>query len=239
MIHCYFELCSKIWGGNPATEQITGGIETTDINAGQQEEGHGEDIGHEEEAETEDEEEEEGDAVVNQQSLTDSSRKRRAQLDSTLSQYKQQKMKKKVPADAQMLTFAKEEYELRRKMVKSMEKMEEEHSSTMKELSTSLKTLSDSVASAFSALNQVLLRPPAIQQPFAPPHVNYPQHYNTQVHPPFTPSPSSYFHPIPHPHTPTSVASSRTPTPSSLSHSTPDINNLRILTPINFDDDDC
>ena len=27
----YYELCDKIWGGSPATEQIEGGLETSDI----------------------------------------------------------------------------------------------------------------------------------------------------------------------------------------------------------------
>ena len=27
----YFELCEKIWGGSPATEQMQGGVETTDL----------------------------------------------------------------------------------------------------------------------------------------------------------------------------------------------------------------
>ena len=42
-----------IWGGNPDTEQISGGIEISDINVGQHEEGDVQDIGNEEEEEEE------------------------------------------------------------------------------------------------------------------------------------------------------------------------------------------
>ena len=32
MVLLYYELCEKIWGGSPATQQIDNGIESTDIN---------------------------------------------------------------------------------------------------------------------------------------------------------------------------------------------------------------
>ena len=32
----YYELCSQIWGGSPATEQLSGGIETADMDGGHQ-----------------------------------------------------------------------------------------------------------------------------------------------------------------------------------------------------------
>ena len=31
VVFIYYELCEKIWGGSPATDQIDGGLETTDI----------------------------------------------------------------------------------------------------------------------------------------------------------------------------------------------------------------
>ena len=121
-------------------------------------------------------------------------RKRRKQLDSTLSQYKQQKMKKKVSADTQMMTYAAEELEMKRKMMEKMDLLGKEHRQTMSELASSLKTLSDSVTNAFSALNQVLLRQSYHQQPLAPltvvPQPNYAHHYNMPVGSTFIPSSS-------------------------------------------------
>lgn len=32
VIYCYYDLCEKIWGGSPATNQLVGGVETTDLN---------------------------------------------------------------------------------------------------------------------------------------------------------------------------------------------------------------
>ena len=29
---CYFNLCNKIWGGSPATVQISSGLENTDLS---------------------------------------------------------------------------------------------------------------------------------------------------------------------------------------------------------------
>ena len=173
--------------------------------------------------------------------------KRRKQLDSALSQYKQQKMKKKVSADTQMMTYAAEELEIKRKMMEKMDLLGNEHRQTMSELASSLKTLSDSVSNAFSALNLVLLRQSYHQQPLAPPTViappNYAHHYNMPGGSTFIPSSSPYYCPIPqNPPTPNSSSTSRMSTPLPMPQgpspaSITTYDNVSVLAPVHLDDD--
>ena len=145
-------------------------------------------------------------------------------------------MKKKVSADTQLMAFAEEELQLKKKMVEKMDCLAKEHAKTMSDLSSSLKTLSDSISSAFTSLNQVLL-PNMYQQPLAPrpvpPHPNYTHHYNMQV-----PSSMSYFCPVSPPLSiPTSQSHSLISSPSSMPQTPQNTyDDVPVLTPIHFDD---
>ena len=100
VIYCYFELCEKIWGGSPATDQIDTGVETVELN-----EQPDEDVQQEESVR---DESENGGSSVNDQTATQQpihadtqpqiavqiGRKRCEQLSSTLNNYKQQKINK-------------------------------------------------------------------------------------------------------------------------------------------------
>ena len=180
MIYCYFELCEKIWAGSPAIEQIDG-VETVELNSLQDdndegEEKQGESSGNQstttdlqtdnrDDSSTTQLEGSEDVAVTTDQEI---GRKRRTQLNSTLDSYKQQKLKKKMPADTQLVHFAEEELLIKKQMMERFESVSKDHKDTMNQLTSNLKTLSDSVTNAFSVLQQILLhpRPGPIQQPF-------------------------------------------------------------------------
>ena len=158
-------------------------------------------------------------------------------------------MKKKVSADTQMMTYVEEELEIKRKLMINMKSMGKEHRQTMNDLSSSLKTLSDSIASAFSTLNQVLVRPSLYHQPLAPqpvashpnyPHPHYPQHYDTHQGSPIIPATSPHFLPIPYPpSTQASSSISRISTPSPMTQRPQtSYDDVPALSPINFDDND-
>ena len=115
------------------------------------------------------------------------------------------------------MTYAAEGVEMKRKMVEKMDSLGKEHRQTMSELASSLKTLSDSVASAFSALNQVLVCE-SYQQTLAPPTIvpqsNYAHRYSLPVGPTFILSSSPYYYQIPQlPLTPSSSSGSSMSTP--------------------------
>ena len=191
VVYLYYDLCAKIWGGSPATEQIDTGLETEDLNVSSLEptdtSPSQEDTGIDEELD-EDNDESSNQQQNNEENMTSSDptssnqtsssstshlseldssagsrigRKRRAdgQTCSVLNSYKQQKLKKKVSADSQILHFAEREIELKERMMERMDTMDKDHRETMNCLISNLKTLTDTMASAFSLLQQSLQRP--------------------------------------------------------------------------------
>ena len=68
--------------------------------------------------------------------------------------YKQQKLKKKISADKQLMHFAEQELELQKRMMERLETSDKEHREMMNSLTANLKTLSDTMSTAFSLLQQ-------------------------------------------------------------------------------------
>lgn len=174
-MYLYFELCAKIWGGSPATEQMSkgtyanklvlfiilarflssdAGIETQKINETRSDkpeqargrgadetqsqvdvQGRGNAQGRGDASEesdmplsvpssstTESSTSSDGDSTVNGATeAVQIGRKRWQQFSDTLAGYKQEKMKKKLAADAQMVHFAKKELELKERMFQQLE----------------------------------------------------------------------------------------------------------------------
>ena len=194
MIYCYFELCEKIWGGSPATEQIESGVETAEVPESLYDEDDQEESSNSTGATQQEQQNGSNtNATTQEQQATPSStgststptnggatqeqtpvqvgRKRREQLSNTLGSYRQQKLKKKVPADSQMMRIAERELEMKEKMMDQFDKVTSEHKDTMKKLASNLETLSDTISNAFSMLQQSLMPGPG------PSHLpRYPTH---------------------------------------------------------------
>ena len=173
----YYELCEKIWGGSPATQQIASGVESHDLLCngpssssssvsftppsdlelstypasfnpdesidGDNNCGDIEDQGRQEHS------------VVNE---------RRKLLDSTLSNYKQAKLKRKLPSDAQLVGIAKEELAMKKHFLDQMETMDRQYQDSMAQLSSNMVKISNSIANGFSLLQTLLVT----QQPMYP-----------------------------------------------------------------------
>ena len=90
---------------------------------------------------------------------------RRELLDSTLKDYRQAKMKRKLPMDAQLVGVAKEELALKKKLVEQMERTEKQHQDSISQLFSSMEKISGSIADGFSLLKTFLLPPPTHHQP--------------------------------------------------------------------------
>ena len=61
---------------------------------------------------------------------------RRELLGARLAGYKQEKLKRKIPVDAQMLSCTKEDLQLKKRMIQHMDKMDSQHDESMKKLSS-------------------------------------------------------------------------------------------------------
>ena len=95
-------------------------------------------------------------------------KQRREFLDDKLKNYKQEKMKRKLPVDTQLLGCAQEELKIKRQLVKQMDKMDQRYAENMDKMSRSMEKLTESIADGFALLKQLMM----YQQP--PPGV-YPQ----------------------------------------------------------------
>ncbi len=195
----YYELCERIWGGSPATDQIEGGLETGDIDPTSSESvieqspespvSQGESCGSNSSDPKEPEslachdDSEESTATTPASVPQSAVGHRRKLLDAKLSNFKQEKLKRKLPVDSQLLSCAQEELRIKRKLVDQMDRMEKQYSKNMSRLSTNMEKLTNSIANGFSILQNLV----GLQS-------MYPHPQPSQVYPfqPSMPSPGPY-----------------------------------------------
>lgn len=178
----YFELCEKIWGGSPATEQIDSGIESIDhsahvaTNEGAESRSTGEGL-----ADSQPVCDNMPTSANSQSSTTpssDSVQQRRALLNDKLSNYKQAKLKRKLPAESQLVGCVKEDIALKKRMIEQMETMDKKHQEQMQKMSDSLEKLTNSISGGFDLLRHMLAPPqPMHPQSMYPHHSPFPQSY--------------------------------------------------------------
>lgn len=82
-------------------------------------------------------------------------------LDEKLKNYRQDKMKRKLPVDAQILGCAQEELAIKRRLVEQVNKMDQKYADTMDKMSQNMEKLTNSIADGFVLLKQMM----AYQQP--------------------------------------------------------------------------
>ena len=179
VVFLYFELCEKIWGGSPATTEISGGIESTELTQGIEPAN----VTDESLNDPSDDGNERDESTSSSTDGTERSviQRRRAQLDEMMQTHKQAKMAKKMPQDAQALAIATEELDLKRQMLRQIEQMDKQHMSEMSKLTSTMDKISDSIAAFSNILGSMVSQPfqprphapinPPIfpQQPYAPP----------------------------------------------------------------------
>ena len=151
VVFLYFDLCKHIWGGSPATEQIVSGVESIDMDLEGATTSSTETAGSASLNSSIDEDDRVQSKDDNRDAEGDSSmttaQQRRELLGSQLSSYKQEKLKRKLPVDSQLLNCAKEDLQLKKKLVDQMDQMDQLHSEQMKKLSTNMENLTSSITS--------------------------------------------------------------------------------------------
>ena len=156
----YFELCEKIWGGAPATEQLSSGLETSDIQADNADKDHGDRC----------EEERSQDTLTKDSDKTTTGAEevntRRALLNEKLSGYKTEKLKRKLPVDTQLVACAKEELQIKRQLIDQMDQMEKDHCKTMEKLAGNLEKLTNSMSQGFNVLQTLMCQNVPLHQPY-------------------------------------------------------------------------
>lgn len=87
-------------------------------------------------------------------------------------------MKRKLPIDAQMLSCAKEDLVIKKRLVEQMDKFDKEYSDSMQRLTSNMEKTGNSIAEGFSVLKQ-LICPQHVQPPFPYPPLMYNTHSST------------------------------------------------------------
>ena len=163
----YYELCEKVWGGSPATQQLDTGIESTDLNdvtdptpSPTGSSGNGEA-----------DESTRNDSIVE---LTDEGQRQeqtvnswRQYLDRKLSGHKTEKMKRKLPIGVQVLACAKEDLAVKKRLVEQMDKFDKKYSESMQILTSNMEKIGNSIAEGFNVLNNLI--GPQPPYPYPPP----------------------------------------------------------------------
>ena len=175
VVMLYYELCERIWAGSPATEQIGAGVESVDIDSAASVSGttstlnephdHGANDHGDEESAGEESNEGESAAVPGTppnppaQGASSDVNNRRELLNDRLKTFRQEKLKRKLPVDVQLLECAKEELAIKKQLIEHMSTADKEYRENMSKLSNNMEKLTNSIADGFSLLRNVLHTP--------------------------------------------------------------------------------
>ena len=186
VVYLYFELCEAVWGGSPATCEIDMGLESGDIASvnnhttsdASETLGENESNVHIHANGSGDEGGADGGRAVSTPLVV---QQRRHLLNEKLATYKQEKLKRKISTDIQLLECAKEEIKIKRQLLDQMEKVDSDYKENITLLTKNVEKLTDSIAEGFSMFRNVLcgarsgmyMQPPqlsAYQQSIYSPH---------------------------------------------------------------------
>ena len=168
IVSLFFDLCSDIWGGSPATENLVIGEDSS---------ASGPEIEQEKEVSGEDDDvsmlikNQKGEKphevlksdVDNVRSATASSSTgiesdpiARRGLISNISEYRKSKLVRKTLKDAQMINLAKHDYELKKKIVEEMSESDKEFKNNIKTMTDCMQSVSRSLENGFTSLNALI-----------------------------------------------------------------------------------
>uniref|UniRef100_A0A1X7UY57 Uncharacterized protein n=1 Tax=Amphimedon queenslandica TaxID=400682 RepID=A0A1X7UY57_AMPQE len=193
VVMLYYQLCERIWSGSPATEQISSGIESSDIvtfvSTSSQ-------VNHQitddedtilspcpTSTATDDLQQESSDqssAISSGESASsdDTVLKRRELLNAKLTEYKHDKLKRKLPVDAQILSCTMEELAVKKRMVEQMDVFEKQYTENITRLFDNMEKLTNTISEGFAMLRNVMAT--TVPAPYAYPHQFSPPMYSHQ-----------------------------------------------------------
>ncbi len=93
-------------------------------------------------------------------------------MDSKLNNYRNDRLKKKLPVESQILSCAKEELAIKRKLVDQMESFESNYSENMSRISNNMEKLTSTISEGLTMLQHLVVAPASIAQ--YPYHHQYP-----------------------------------------------------------------
>lgn len=161
-----------MWGGSPATEQIDCGVESSDLHLHSEDEDDG--VTHDN-TQTNDTPSGGHNSESDMQSNV---HKRRKYLDTKLDKYKQEKLKRKLPVDMQLLSCAQEDLEVKRKFVDRMDEIDKKYTDNMEKMAHNIGKLTESISEGFSLLRNMMFQQGTMYPPQVQPPSPYPPYFH-------------------------------------------------------------
>jgi hypothetical protein len=167
VVMLYYELCEMVWGGSPATEQLETGLESTDLSSCESEvtpptsntnstdcddpSGSGNPL-----CSSSDDDDDSGSKHKNSTTpvISPSTIQHRRQF---LAEYKQEKLKRKLPVDAQLLDCAQEDINIKRRLVEQMDVMDKQYAESVQSMTRNMEKLTESISEGFSFMRMMLM----------------------------------------------------------------------------------
>ena len=173
----YFEKCQEIWGGSPATTTMASGIETQEI---QQEfdsslicPSPANSIGTPIASSTSSSPHTEIPTLDDEENERNCVSERREFLNSKLKNYRQNRLKRKLSTDEQLLNAMQEDLEIKKRLLEKMDEVDKQQATQMKKFSQNMEQLTGCIVEGFSMLRQVMLHPQPLPPQFATPLTGY------------------------------------------------------------------
>ena len=83
-------------------------------------------------------------------------------LNTRLKGYRQEKLKRKLSVDAQLLNISQEDIKIKKRIITKIEDMDKKHEENMKKMTSNMQKLIGSIVEGFAMLRQVMLQPCAM-----------------------------------------------------------------------------
>ncbi len=192
VVWLYFDLCESIWGGSPATTSIDTGIESSDISSNATSSSASTTPSrNNEESDTEDLSDHDSDTPApdsqsdcntpntpahTRPSITDTpNTNRRALIYDKLKNHKQDKLKRKLSIDNQLLICAQEDSQVKRQLLDKLDNMDKKCTENMDRVSFNIEKLTNCITDFFTAYQKSRM-PHFQQQPPMSPGLPYHHH---------------------------------------------------------------
>ena len=169
VVMIFYEHCSEIWGGSPATAAMEAGLESSenhekscnkkcfdiDVDSEDNQKSSREDI-----VETDQSNERIPDDDIQQTPVSRRViKEKRELLSAQLKGHKSERLKRKLPPESQLLSISQEELQIKKQMLERMDTMDKAYSSSMERLTSNLEKLTGSISDGFALLQRMMCQP--------------------------------------------------------------------------------
>ncbi|KAL7381408.1 hypothetical protein ABVT39_005164 [Epinephelus coioides] len=159
----YFEKCEQVWGGSPATTTLPTGVKTDDLEHSPRASCQASSTSDEIDASVVSEVDVEGDP--DDGSVAPPVNERTALLNAKLRGHRQERLKKRLSAEAQQQNAIEEDQRIKRQLLNVIEASEKRAADNFSKVSNTLDRLTSSIVDGFSFLRDALHTPQPAQAP--------------------------------------------------------------------------